>query len=267
MATNEKTQRPGFWHYLGRFIARFLAVLLRLIFVVVLAVLIGVGVYYGVPWVYRRFVVPVQETAARVEMLQRDLESTRADWNNALAEQGQRVSALESDLAAQKERIAALEADTRRMDEALAAQGETLSELGTALDNAEEVAGRLGGDVEALYDELDTLRGEVTDPNRAAAAFERRLILLQAWGEILKARLHLLEDNAGNARQALALARANLERVIALSPEPEAETLSAIRERLDAADTAIEARPFVAINELEIIWRELDTLITAEKQF
>ena len=260
MAMNEKTQQPGCWNYLGRAIA----VLLRLVFVVVIAALIGVGIYYGVPWVYWRLVVPIQDTAARVEMLQRDLENTRANWNTELAGQGQRISGLESDLAAQREGIAALEADMGRMDELLTVQGETLSELQTALDSTEEATGQLGGDVEALYGELDTLRVEIADPNRVAAAFERRLILLQAWGEILKARLHLLEDNPGNARQALALARANLERVIVLSPEPEAETLVAIRERLDAADTAIEERPFVAMNELEIIWRDLDAFITAE---
>jgi len=266
MAMNEKTQQLGFWHYLGRLIARFLAILLRLIFVVVLAILIGVGVYYGVPWVYRQLVVPVQESAARIEMLQRDLENTRTNWNTDLTEQSQRISVVESDLATQKERVAALEIDMRRMDELLAAQGETLKELQTALDSTEKTTGQLGGDVEALYGELDTLRGEVADPNRVAAAFERRLILLQAWGEILKARLHLLEDNAGNARQSLALARASLERVITLSSEPEAGALIAIQKRLDAADAAIADRPFVAINELEIIWRDLDTLITSEKK-
>jgi len=266
MAMDVKTQQPGFWNRLGQAIARLLAVLLRLIFVVVIAIFIGVGVYYGVPWVYWRLVVPVQESAARVEMLQRDLENTRTDWNSALTGQGQRISALESDLATQKERIAALEADVKRMDEVLIAQEKTLNELQTTLDSTEKTTGRLGGDVEALYGGLDTLRGEVADPNRVAAAFERRLVLLQAWGEILKARLHLLEDNAGNARQTLALARANLERVIVLSPEPEAETLIAIQERLDAADTAIEERPFVAINELEIIWRDLDAFISLEKK-
>lgn len=265
MAMNLETQQPGFWNRLGRAIARLLAVLLRLIFVIVFAVLIGVGIYYGVPWVYRQLVIPVQESAARIEMLQRDLENTRADWNTDLTEQGQRISNLESDLAAQRERVAALEADMGRMDELLTAQGETLNELQTALDSTEEATDQLGDDVEILYEELDTLRIEMADPNQAIAAFERRLILLQAWGEILKARLHLLEDNAGNARQALALARANLERVIVLSPEPEAEALIAIQERLDVADAAIEERPFVAINELEIIWRDLDTFITAEK--
>jgi len=258
---NAETQQPGCWSRLGRASA----VLLRLAFVVVIAILIGVGIYYGVPWVYWRLVIPVQDSAARIEMLQRDLENTRADWNTELTEQGQRISALESDLAVQRERITALEGDMGRMDELLTAQGETLSELQAALDSTEETTGQLGGDVEALYGELDTLRDEIADPNRVAAAFERRLILLQAWGEILKARQHLLEDNPGNARQALALARANLERVILLSPEPEAEALIAIRERLDAADTAIEERPFVAMNELEIIWRDLDTFITSEK--
>jgi len=262
MAINEKTQQPGCWSRLGRAIA----VLLRLIFVVVLAILIGVGIYYGVPWVYWRLVIPVQDSAARIEMLQRDLENTRADWNTELTEQGQQISALESDLATQKERIAALEADIERMDELLTAQGETLGELQTTLDGTEETTSQLGDEVEVLYGELDTLRDEIADPNRVAATFERRLILLQAWGEILKARLHLLEDNPGNARQALALARANLERVIALSPEPDVEALIAIRERLDAADTAIEERPFVAMNELEIIWRDLDTFITLQKE-
>ena len=261
MAMNAETQQPGCWSRLGRAIA----VLLRLTFVVVLAVLIGVGIYYGVPWVYWRLVIPVQDSAARIEMLQQDLENTRVDWNSDLTEQGQRIFTLESDLAAQRERLAALEGDLGRMDELLTAQGETLSELQTALDSAEDTTGRLGDDVEALYGELDTLRAEMADPNRAIAAFERRLILLQAWGEILKARLHLLENNAGNARQALALARANLEQVIALSPEPEAEALSVIQERLDAADMTIEERPFVALNELEIVWRDLDTFITSEK--
>ena len=261
MAINEKTQQPGCWSRLGRAIA----VLLRLIFVVVLAVLIGVGIYYGVPWVYWRLVIPVQDSAARIEMLERGLENTRVDWNSDLTAQSQRISALESDLAVQRERVAALEGDLGRMDKVLITQGETLSELQTALDGAGDTTGRLGDDVEALYGELDTLRVEITDPNRVAAVFERRLILLQAWGEILKARLHLLEDNPGNARQALALARANLERVIALSPEPEAEVLIAIQERLDAADTAIEERPFVAMNELEIIWRDLDIFIASER--
>jgi len=262
MAMNAETQQHGCWSRLGRAIA----VLLRLIFVVVIAILIGVGIYYGVPWVYWRLVIPVQDSAARIEMLQRDLENTRIDWNTELTEQGQQISALESDLATQKERIAALEADIERMDELLTAQGETLGELQTTLDGTEETTSQLGDEVEVLYGELDTLRDEIADPNRVAATFERRLILLQAWGEILKARLHLLEDNPGNARQALALARANLERVIALSPEPDVEALIAIRERLDAADTAIEERPFVAMNELEIIWRDLDTFITLQKE-
>lgn len=242
---------------------------LRWVVDVILAVLIGVGIalllYLVVPPAYGQIVKNQAGNAATLAGLEAENATLRAQVDAALAEQdatlvaGQAARlAAEEDLAgrmaALETRIATLEDRVNDDENALATQSaelaalrETLDEVAAGLDDADAA-------LAALQDEL---------PGAAEyAALDRQLLLIRAWQEVLRARLRLLEGNAGLAATDLEAALATLARVdVDAATANEQVTLDEVTTRLRAALNALEERPIAASNDLEVAWATLGGLI------
>jgi chromosome segregation ATPase len=147
----------------------FFRFLVRLVFVLVIGALIGLGLYYGVPWAYRRLVWPVQENSARIAILEDQVAKNSEnifDNNQALQE---RVVALETEVAELREKAAAQTED----QEALREEGQQLAERVTAVEDEmesqlearqqaiEALRSDLMGTTSDLEEEVDGIRGEV----------------------------------------------------------------------------------------------------------
>ena len=216
------------------------------------------------------------------------------------SEQNAQIGVLQSTLATEKssrEQITgALRSDVNRLDDLAQKQAQTLGKLDTSssrFDNsitnlqvdtfqlqrraqtteedAKKVADslktlqsdalRLSADVAAIRGEVVGLREVITMPITLSASFERRLVLMQAAEAILKARLHLLEKNAGLAGQSLEIAQTSLKRFTSLSTDIKLEVLAPLVKRAETAASLIESDPFTAAQELEIVWNNLEKLI------
>ena len=262
--TNQQPTPQASGSAFGRAVGGFFRFLVRFLFVLVVGALIGVGLFYAVPGVFRTMVQPVQRNTARLAALEQRVTKEQErlqDENLALQE---RVADLEAELiplregsavqtqdiagAAEQiqelgERVAQAEQDLVRQQTGLAAQQEaaaaTRSELGSAVDDLEEQAGQTAAKAEEL---------------------EGRLALLQTAQDLLKVRLLLVEENSRGARDTLLLATAHLEQAIPLMPE-QAETLSALQERMAGLEALIAEGSFRVGPELESLWADVMDMV------
>jgi hypothetical protein len=216
------------------------------------------------------------------------------------SEQNAQIGVLQSALATEKssreQAASALRSDVNRLDDLTQKQVQTLGKLETnnsrfetdlstlqvdafqlqrrtqanedeakkSADSLKALQGdalRLSADLAAIRNQVLDLNAVITMPISLSAAFERRLLLMQASEAILKARLHLLEKNAGFAAQSLEAAQLGLKRFASLSTDIKPELLAPLIKRAETASSLIESDPFTAVQELEIIWNNLEKLI------
>lgn len=234
----------------GRAVGAFFRFLVRLLFVIVVGVLIGLGLFYGVPWLYRQLVLPVQEQGTRITALEEQ-------WNQAQDQSRTENKRLQ-------DRLTALEEQVTQLKEEHASQMQAQADLKQRLEGQETRLTQLEKDLAAQTAALTTLRDTLkqetavwqTERESAAAqlnALEGRLALLQAAHDLLKVRLLLLEENPGAARLAVALAVAHLDQASMWLPD-QASTLALLRQRAVELDGLIAERSFRVGADLETLW-------------
>jgi len=267
MSEKIKASDRSFSQQLGRFF-RFLV---RLTFVVVVGALLGVGLYYGVPHLYRSLVLPVREHSARIAALEnrvgqqqeRISENHRA-LQDRVAELETNLAQLHQDVGVQSQAQQALEEQNQQLDQrimevqrALESQEQGIAELESALG---EVSSDLGERVDTVEDRLERqiedTEGRVADLETQGDMLMGRLTLLQTAQGLSNVRLLLLEDNIGAARDTLGLAIARLDQAYALMPAY-AEDLEMVRERMVTLDDLIAERSFRVRPNLESLWNDL----------
>jgi chromosome segregation ATPase len=201
------------------------------------------------PRVFNQLVAPVQQNTD-------DINQLGSQLNDLQREQLDSRSAAEARLAEVEARLAASEARLHDAEDVIAEQRDLIQEMEKALKADEE-------QIAAFQEQLDTLQAEL--PGKAEyAEYNRQLLLMRAWQEILKARLRLMENNAGLALETLAEASALLDQAYrASSPEQQA-VLDPIVQRLNAAIYNITANPFAATGDLEIAWHDLGLVLNPE---
>jgi len=279
MTDHERSSNSSFLGAVGR-VLRFL---IRLVFVLIVGALIGLGLFYGVPYAYRRLMWPVQENSARVAILEEqvaknsdsifnnrlaledrisDLEEEVAELRDEGVARAQNQEALEREIEQLAGRVSDLEDDLRaqqkELEEADLAFSETASHLTEEIDMiGEQLADarqELSQEIEASQEGVEALGGKLDE----AAV---RLLFLQTAQDLLKVRLLLVEDNPGTARETLALAVEHLEQAGGLVPEQE-ERVEDLRDRMLAVDDLIANRSFRARPSLEALWADLMGFVT-----
>ena len=278
MAEHSNSSGSAFLQGMGR-ILRFLV---RLIFVLVVGALLGAGLFFGVPWIYRQLVWPVQENSAQITVLQEQVANnsdTILGNHRALQD---RIVSLETEVAELRERTVAQTED----QDALMQESEQLAERITALEDGleaqrqaveegiEQVRSDVSGvtadleeEVEGLQEQLETtqeeLRQQIETSEETLDDLEgqvdqvtARLSLLQTAQDLLKVRLLLVEENPGAARETLDLALAHLDRAAELLPG-QTEVLDGLRERMLTVDDLIAEGSFRARPTLESLWADV----------
>ena len=287
------TSRPGFFGRLGR---AFVALLKLVLF---LAVLVGIvaAAWFGLKELRRSFdSVSIRNdlNARRIEELRADvsdltLERTEQDRQlNSLEEE---VSGLDAEVAAMTEQLTA---DLNRQQDVLSALETQLTDLtasgsttaeeveslsagvialqGDVNDNTEAVD-ELGGNVDELGMNVTTLdadfgsletevMGASGEAMTAVSEMGQTLTLFRAWEMVYRARLRLLEQNVGLARQDVALAQALLGMLVENSDDASSTTLGAVQQRLDLAATGLLSDPDTAVRDLESAWEMLDIILS-----
>ncbi len=234
-----------------------------------LAALIGIGIavllYLVVPPAYTRVIENQVGNEAALAGLEAENATLRAEVSAALVGQdatlvaGQAArleaeEALTARLAALEARIATLEDRVNDDESALATQSAELTALHEMLDDTTERLDAVDTGLSALQEEL---------PGEAEfAVLDRQLLFIRAWQEVLRARLRLLEGNAGLAASDLDMALVTLARVDTESATADQQiALDQVTARLQAALETLEDQPIAASNDLEVAWYTLGDLI------
>ncbi len=258
-----------------RSIGDFLRFLLRFLFVLVMGVLLAMGLYYGVPWLYRNMVQPVQENTSRISVIEQrmDLEEERLQEENRKLKE--RIVTLETELSQLQEDVSVQEQDQQALEEQDRQIEERVSQLEGDLDSQQQSVESLRAELEGAIAEVSEQAtetqeqlAEVTaeldlhaqDTEERLDELEGRLALLQAAQDLLKIRLLLLEENPRLARDAVTLTLGHLDRAIALMPA-QAETLKGLQERTAALDELINTNSYRVRPDLESLWADLMDLV------
>ena len=292
----------GAWGFLKRLILALLKVGLALLILAGLAV----GAWFILRELDRSFdsvVVRIERNTRRIEESEAEISALEeqnfarqvqaAELEAALADREREIADLEGGLSADLDRQAQMLAEVEEQAANLAAEADTLGQETAALSagllalqedlnaNGQQID-QLGGDVDGLTAELAALddrsvelQSQVDDlAAEDLAGWRRAIALFRVWETIGRARLRLVEGNAGLAAADVDLALAAIDDLLAgylaevtsgqgaEEPGPLAEDLTALRERLVLAAANLPDEPLAAGRDLETAWENLDAIIS-----
>ncbi len=209
---------------LGQRVKRFFVILLRTLLTLMIAAVIGTALYFGVPYIYEKYILPVQENTEQLAALQ----TRQAQSELAIAGLQARLDAMETAQA-----TANLDGRVSTLEEQIAAHTQRLAVL------------------EAMQSALQT-RADVTNVELA-----RQVKLLKSMELLSRARMFLYQSNFGMARQDIQMARALLIEVQPDAPASLADDLTEILYRLDLTLSNLPNFPVAARDDLDIAWQVL----------
>lgn len=214
---------------LGQRIGRLIRFLFTLILILLLLGGIGAGLYFGLPFVYEKYVLPVQQNTAQLAGLQ----TQQAQSEQAIADLQSKLSAVE---AAQTE------------------QASSLSDLGARVSDLEK---EIAAHTQTLA-ALDEMQKQLAEQGETAnAELNRQVDLLRAMELLSRARLFMYQSNFGLAKVDVQTARDILADVQPTAPEPLAAELKEVLLRLDLTLSNLPSFPVAASDDLDIAWQVL----------
>lgn len=262
-----ESPRPSFGDRLSIAFVAFVRALVRLLLVVVFAGLIGLAFYAGVPWLYRQYVIPVEENTDRIV----DLDARLAQQSEALGERidslRDRLDTLEvsrdqdrqtvADLRVLLDDLMAMQAEQsialEQVDE-LQATAEAVSESQERLESfISAIATQTGGNRLSILELEDTL-GEAGTPLEQV---RRELQLVKAMELLTRSRLFIAQGNPGLAQEEVTRAYELLSGLHSDTPPAERGQLVAVLGRLQLALVSLPDAPALAIGDLDAAWRIL----------
>jgi F0F1-type ATP synthase membrane subunit b/b' len=210
-------------------VGRFFAFLLRLVTLVILLSLLSLALYLTLPWLYQKFIRPVEQNTAQV----RELQS--------------RQQQMEQHLADLQTKLGTIESVQNQHDGTLTKLDKRLSDIET------EITAR----TESLTT-LEKMQTQLQAQNEAnSAELDRQINLLKGMELLSRARLFMYQSNFGLARQDVQIARDLLAEVQPGAAKPSAEELDAVVQRLDMVLSNLPDFPVAASDDLDIAWQIL----------
>jgi hypothetical protein len=213
----------------GERVGRFFRFLLRVVSLLILLSLLSLALYLILPWLYQKFIRPVEQNTVQVRELQswqeqtqeeladlqtklQTLETVQNQYDGSLTELDQRVTDIEKEMTARQESLA----------------------------------------------KLEDIQAELQAQNEASAAeLERQINLLKAMELLSRGRLSMYQSNFGLAKQDIQIARDLLATVRPDAPAPLADELDAVVQRLDMTLSNLPNFPVAASDDLDIAWQIL----------
>jgi len=251
------------------------AVILRTAIAIVLGIMLGLVIFYGIPNLYRRYVLPIENSITRLE----DGQDRQAAENQRIARRmddfQNRLNELELQNDANKQALddikvfiieigdtqssltqdfESLQADSQ---DRTAEVVDTVASLRDLLEGLDEKLMDLESSIADTDREVLELASSLDDKDTPVAALRRELRLVIAMELITRSRLFLTENNLGLAENDIRSARNLLSEMQELVPEHQLDALSAIIVNLDASLENLPDRPVLASETLELAWQQL----------
>jgi len=229
----------------------FMRALLRLILILFAATILGGLVYFGLVYIYQNGILPAQENTNRISILETRQVANQDQVNQRLHSFQQQLSALADQRIMDSEALAELHADQALLQAALDEQDnhwmrlDTLSQELQSLSLETEKA--LG-----LAQENQT-RLDNGDPR--LAQLQRETTVLRVAALLNRSLLSILQNNFGQARQEIELARLLLTAMEKSGTPEQQATQAAWLGRLDSALRNLPEFPVLARDDLETAWK------------
>ncbi len=233
---------PSFWSRMGRAFINILRYLL------ILALIAGIvaAIYYGTPYLYEKFILPIEENSARLDEVENKQAADIEQLTNQIADLKSRLADLETRQTTSAQTLAEAQGQITALESALEAHGETLDQLETM----QAVLDRLSlasSDQASLFEEGSLALAEV----------QRQVTLSRAIEMLSRARLYLYESNFGLARLDVEAAR---DLLFSLQSEIAVDKIAALGEvitRLELVLGNLPDFPVIAADDLNIAWQLL----------
>lgn len=213
----------------GSRVGGFLRFLFRLVILLLFLGLLSLALYLTLPWLYQRFIRPVEQNTVQVQQLQsrqEEVEQQLSDLQTQLGTLQDVQNQHDGSLTDLNNRMRELEAE-------IAARTESLSAI-------------------------EQLQSELAAQNRdVSAELQRQINLLKAMELLSRARLSMYQSNFGLARQDVQIARDLLAEVQPTSPTTDRRELDAVIQRLDLTLSNLPDFPVAAADDLDIAWQIL----------
>jgi uncharacterized coiled-coil protein SlyX len=219
------SSRPGFRQQARRFFE----LLLRLISWAIILTVLGGGLYFGLPLLYQRYILPVQENTAELKQLREQQKQSE----QAITDLQTRLTSMETEQAQQAESLTALGGRLTNVEKEIDAHTSSLAVLGKMQ--------------ETLQSQNDT----------ASAELKRQVNMVKSMELLSRARLYMYQSNFGLAKQDVQSARDLLAMIRPEAPEALASDLDAVLLRLDLILSNLPTFPITASNDLDVAWQIL----------
>lgn len=230
-----------------------LIALVRLILVVILGALLGLAIYTGLLYLYQQAILPAQESAARLDLLETRQAISQQEMDNRIKQIGSRLNTLETQKSQDAESLAELQGDLASLEARLADQTaalKQLDELEKDIDNLWEIVTYNSTRVMGLWATQNA-------PNTTLQELSRQVQVMKAMQLLNRGRLLMLQSNWGLAEADVAEARRALVELQAEAPAYQQETIARWIQRLDLVLASLPESPVLAADDLEIAWRML----------
>jgi uncharacterized coiled-coil protein SlyX len=240
--STELKSTPSFWSRLGRVIVKILRILL------ILAIIAGLAaaIYYGTPYLYEKFILPVETNTARLNEVENKQITDVEQLTDQIADLKTRLADLETRQTASAQALAEAQGQIAAMETAVQSHTETLKQL-EAIQTAVDTLATTSTVHESL------LVGETS----ALAGLQRQITLSRSIELLSRARLYLYESNFGLARQDVQTARDLLFILQKDTPVDEITKLQDVIARLDLALGNLPTFPVIAVDDVDIAWQLL----------
>lgn len=213
----------------GQRVRRFFEFLLRLVALLIILAIISLALYYALPLLHQRYIVPVEQNTIQVMELQSRQEQT------------------EQELADLQTKLQTIESVQNEHDRSLTDLGQRV------IDIESEITARTKS-----LDALERMQSELQAKNEAASAeLQRQIDLLKSMELLSRARLFMYQSNFGLAEQDVQIARDLLAMVQPDAPVSLADDLNAVVLRLDMTLSNLPDFPVAASDDLDIAWQIL----------
>lgn len=247
------TSSPSFGQRFEMALHVFFKALLRLLILAMVIGLVGFGIYYGLPYLYQQFILPVQANTNQLITVKTQQASAEQASRLQIEQLQSRLLTLENQHGVDQETISEiqtrLDTDEKTLQETTAAL-KKLDDLQSQIDQIQQKASTDADLVTAIEKQLNA-------NDAPLAALEREVILVKAMEFLNRSRLYLLQNNAGLAAGDVQAARGLLASLQDTTPEEEKPALTVLLARVDLALSSLPFSPVIAADDLEIAWRLL----------
>lgn len=278
MSNENSPQQSSFM----RGLKAFLRALARILLVVILAILLALGIFYGLPWVYRQYVAPIRQDISLLQEGQAGQEQYNQQLSDRLDGLKERLESLEIQSDTSKQLASELKTSLQqlgiRLDESSEAIGalqttpnpeilalsDSVKELGASIEEIEARLNDIDSFNSGIETEISRLDQRINQLNEVLSAADnpatqvlRELQIVKAMEHLTRSRLFLAQNNLGIAEADILASRTILVNLQATLTENQAIALEEVIERLDSALDNLPQSPVLAAEDLEIAWQLL----------